>query len=389
MSFVIFGDMFSFPEGYAAANRVHSYAKGINELGIKVHVICFSNEYLDQSEGVYQDINYYYPFNQKSRSDKFIVRRWLKFKKYLSTLQLFRRIHKSDEITVINLWTDTVLTFILTRILAYFLRSKLILECSEHPLRNYRSGIFLNKLGRIKFITEAKLSYGVLCISRFLYDLYRDAGIPENKLLLIPSTVDPSRFYVRLPRPQPEKYIGYFGSLTFKRDNVDLLIKAYASIQEKFPDLQLILGGMCPENERKNFEDLIDELDLAPKVKILEYLSRQDIIRYIQNAELLVMVRSNDFESQASFPSKLTEFLAASVPVITVDVGEISDYLNDNVNVYMVRPGDQKAIAEKIEYVLNNYHSALQIATKGKALTEVVFNYKYQAKRILEFVHSQ
>ncbi|HOW31159.1 MAG TPA: glycosyltransferase family 4 protein [Bacteroidales bacterium] len=389
MSFVIFGDMFSFPEGYAAANRVHSYAKGINELGTKVHVICFSNEYLDPSEGIYQDINYYYPFNQKSRSDKFIVRRWFKFKKYLSTLQLFRRIHKTDPITVINLWTDSVLTFILARILAYFLRSKLILECSEHPLRNYGSGIFMNKLGRFKFITEAKLSYGVLCISRFLCDLYREAGVPENKLLLIPSTVDPSRFDIRLPRPQTEKYIGYFGSLTFKRDNVDLLIRAFSSIQEKFPKLQLVLGGMCSENEKRNFDTLISELDLTPKVKILEYLSRQDIIQYIQNAELLVMVRSNDFESQASFPSKLTEFLATSVPVITVDVGEISDYLHDNANVFMVKPGDQNAIAEKIELVLNNYPSALQIARKGRTLTEEVFNYKYQAKRILEFVHSQ
>jgi hypothetical protein len=39
MSVVIFGDVFTFPEGNAATNRVYTYAKGFIENGIDVHVI--------------------------------------------------------------------------------------------------------------------------------------------------------------------------------------------------------------------------------------------------------------------------------------------------------------------------------------------------------------
>ena len=46
MSVVIIGDMFSFPEGDAATNRVLTFAKGFLENGQKVHVICFGNEYI-------------------------------------------------------------------------------------------------------------------------------------------------------------------------------------------------------------------------------------------------------------------------------------------------------------------------------------------------------
>jgi hypothetical protein len=52
MTIIIFGDLFSFPEGHAATNRIYTYAKGLQENGVNVTVICFSNDYLDQPNGV-------------------------------------------------------------------------------------------------------------------------------------------------------------------------------------------------------------------------------------------------------------------------------------------------------------------------------------------------
>jgi hypothetical protein len=67
MSIVIFGDLFSFPEGNAATNRVHAYAKGFNENGINVHVICLANEYDRTGDGIINGIHFYYPFRQKKK----------------------------------------------------------------------------------------------------------------------------------------------------------------------------------------------------------------------------------------------------------------------------------------------------------------------------------
>ena len=46
MNFLIFGDLFTFSEGNAGANRVYAYARGFNENGINVHIVCFENKYL-------------------------------------------------------------------------------------------------------------------------------------------------------------------------------------------------------------------------------------------------------------------------------------------------------------------------------------------------------
>ena len=112
MAFVIFGDSFTFPDGNAATNRVHTYAKGFYENGVNVHVICFRNEYISDGDNVMNGIHYYHPFNQKQRTRNFILRRWLKFIKYFNTLKLIKRINENDTIIGINCWTQRLIPLI-------------------------------------------------------------------------------------------------------------------------------------------------------------------------------------------------------------------------------------------------------------------------------------
>jgi glycosyltransferase involved in cell wall biosynthesis len=388
MTIVIFGDLFSFPEGDASTNRVYTYAKGLSENGINVHVICFSNEYIDDHDGITEGIKYYNPFNQTKRSKYFLIRRWQKFIKYFKTIALLRRINKKDKITAIIVYSLLISTHLFAWYLSRINKTKLIKECSEHPLIHYQKGIYKKSVGIIKLKIESRLCDGIFCISRFLVDFFTSQGIPQRNLFLIPSTVDPTRFSQSEESPVPNRYIGYFGGLTFNRDNIDSLIKSFAMICIKHADLHLVLGGFCSGNEKKLIENLIQDLKISPKVTLLKYLTRKEIIKYIVHSDILVMVRAKDLETRASFPSKLTEYLATSRPVVTVNVGEISDYLTDGVNSFLVESGNCNELAEKLDYVLNNYEGALEIAKRGKQLTDTTFNYNYQAKRIIRFIET-
>jgi glycosyltransferase involved in cell wall biosynthesis len=226
----------------------------------------------------------------------------------------------------------------------------------------------------------------MLCIPRFLVEFYKSKGVDPDRLFLIPSTVDSSRFIQTGDKPFHFPYIGYFGGLTFYRDNIDLLVKAFVETSRTHPEVHLVLGGFCSDQEKDQLKNLIDQLEIGNKVVLLGYVSRAEIINYITHADILVMVRTNDLTSQASFPSKLTEFLATSRPVISVNVGEISDYLTDNVNAFLVEPGNTKALTEKINFVLNNPDIAQQVGAKGRELTTTIFDYNYQAKRMISFI---
>jgi glycosyltransferase involved in cell wall biosynthesis len=364
------------------------YAKGFSENGVRATVICFSNEYLDVNNGVIDGVSYYHPYQQRKRSDYFIVRRWRNLVKYFRTYSTMKQLHKQDKILAINVWTNLFLTHLFAWFLSKLFNAELITECSEHPLRFYQEGILRKKIGALKSLVESHLNDGFFCISRYLINFYKERGIDGKRLFLVPSIIDPSRFLKQVDRPLPNPYIGYFGSLTFERDSVDVLLKGFAKFNDIKPEVYLVLGGFCTDNQRKKISDLISELKLGTKVIILNHLTKEAITGYIAHACALVMVRSPDLESDASYPSKLTEFLATGKPVVSVNVGEISDYLSDGVNVFLTQPGNPDEIADKLIGVFKNYPEAKRVGEQGRVLTEGIFNYHYQAQRMIDFIKS-
>ena len=388
MSIVIFGDNFSFPEGNAATNRVYTYAKGFVENNVNSYVICFSNDYLINGKGIVERIQYFHPLNQDKRSNSFLIRNWFKLAKYYNTIKILKRINKEDKIEAVITYTKKSVTHLFSFFLSRLISSKLIIENNEHPLRYYQTGFIKKVIGKLKLGIELKSFDGILLITQHLIDFYRSKLISEKKLLWVPSTVDPTRFTKEKTKNIDYKYIGYFGSINFDRDNVDMLINSFSMIHEKYNHIHLVLGGMYADVEKKLLFDLIESLKIESKVHLLKYLSREEIIQYMIDSYIIVMVRSNDIHTDASFPSKLTEFLATGIPVISVSVGEIPKYIEDGKNGFLIKPGDTIGLSEKLEFVLTHYQFASEVAQKGKELTDSVFNYGYQAKRIIEFIRS-
>jgi glycosyltransferase involved in cell wall biosynthesis len=388
MSYIIMGDLFTFPEGEAATNRVHTYAKGLSANGREVHVICLRNDYLSDADGATDGIKYYRPFGQTVRNRYFLVRNWKKVMKFVKTFRLVRSINRRRKIQAVIAYTGLPFTLIFTWFVAVTIRSMLIQEISEHPLRYHQEGKIKRAIGKLLIWFQTNLNDGIFCISHFLMDFYREKGFPPERLLLVPSTVDPGRFISLNGTPFSFPYVGYFGMLTFSRDRLDMLIEAFAGIAAKYPEYKLVLGGPEYGSELGQIKGLASKLGITERMIILEYMPREKIIRYIVNSDILVMVRGNDIKAHASFPSKLTEYLATSKPVISVNVGEISRFLTDGVNAYLVEPGNSIQLAEKIDLVLSDYKSALVTAGRGRQLAETVFNYDYQAKRIIPFVES-
>jgi len=386
VSITIFGDSFSFPEGNAATNRVYTYAKGFTELGEQTHIICFGNDFPVKKQGVADGIPYYHPYKPVQRCRSFVARRWFNLLKYYSTLRLIRQINRKEKIRAIIVYTKQLPTHTLAYIASRIFQCLLIIENSEHPLRYYQNSMWKKVQGNLKLKFELLTADAYLLITNNLLEFYSSRSGKKTNLLLVPSTVDPQRFVsTDIPLTSFE-YIGYFGSINFDRDNVDLLIRAYSKITEKHSNTHLLLGGITLDEDRQKVLKLAEELGIENKFHLLGYLSRDEIIPFFMNAKLLVLVRTNEPFTEASYPSKITEYLATGNPVISVRVSEIPDYLTDRQNAYLVNPGDVHSLAEVIDEVLANYSEARKVGQRGKELTETVFNYKFQAKRILSFL---
>jgi glycosyltransferase involved in cell wall biosynthesis len=390
MAYVIFGDYFTFPEGTASTNRVFTYAKGFIENGIPVHVICFRNDYLDSFNGQTEGISYYHPFSQVRRNRYFVVRRWQKFLKYIRTINLLKEINKTNRIIAIQVYTEDIFTQLFSFILAKTCKTELLIERSEHPLRNFEDTYLKKFAGKTKVAIETRLYDGIFCISTYLMDFYGKRGFNPGKICLVPSTVDTGRFNHHFSPPLDFKYILYVGSLTIQKDGVNILIESFSKICDKYPEMKLVLIGEADTlKEELMLKGLVTNLKIDSKrVEFLGRLPRNDIPAYMCNAQILALARPHNIISDAGFPSKLTEYLAAGKPVVVTRVGEIPVYLQDNETAFLSEPDNAEAFAGKLDFVLSNYEFAQKVGLKGKGLTTTIFNYKYQAKRMLEFIRS-
>lgn len=388
MSFIILGDSFTFPDGDAATNRVYTYAKGFNENGINVHVICFRNEYLQFPNGISDGISYYHPYGQSKRNKYFLIRRWLNFRKYLKTFFLLKEINRQDKIIAITLYSQQLWTILVASVFARILNTKIFLERSEHPLRNFETRGMGHLQGNFKLALEIRLFDGIFCISNYLIDFYRNRGYSQQKLFLVPSTVDTARFNCNSYSPLPYQYIMYCGSLTILKDGVNILIESFAKIAEKYPEIKLVLIGKADSSqEQMIFNRLVTTLNVKTRVVFTGKLSRIDIPAYICNAKILALARPHSLIADAGFPSKLSEYLATGIPIVVTSVGEIPVYLKDSENAFLAEPGNIDAFADKLDYVLGNYKIAQQVGEKGKELTATVFDYNFQAKRMIDFIN--
>jgi len=386
---VIFGDTFTFPEGNAATNRVHTFAKGFMDNKLSAFVICFRNDYPKNTEGTYDGIGYFYPYGQKVRSNHFIIRRWVKLLKYIKTYVILKNLKLQNEILAINLWTNTLRTQLFVYFLGKFFKIKIIHEHSEHPLREFQNPWIKKFWGEGKSFIGTRLCDGIFCISQYLMDFYKSRSVKEEKLLIVPSTVDVERFNISDGPPLPYNYIAYCGSLTIKKDGVNILIESFSKIANENPDIDLVLIGKGDSAaEEEAFRRQTGQLNLSGRVHFLGQLSRTEVPAYLTGAKVLALARPTSIIADAGFPSKLTEYLSTGKPVVVTKVGEIPCYLTDNENAFLSEPDSAEEFAGKLRYVLDHYELALAVGINGKRLTETVFNYNFQAVRMIGFIKS-
>jgi len=389
MSIIIFGDLFSFPDGNAATNRVHTYAKGFIENGVNTYVICFASDYNTLGDGITNGIYYYHPFEHLKRNKYFLLRRWLKLKKHFRTIQLVREINRKDKVIAIISYSSLLQFQVFSVFLSKLIKSKIILECSEHPLKDYQNSFLRKIAGKPKVYIESKIYNGINCISQYLINFYEKRGVNQKKLFLVPSTVDPERFEIVHDSLLPFKYIAYCGSLTLQKDGVNILIESYNRIAVKYPDINLVLiGKEASEKEEILIKNLVTKLGLEKRIFFIGQISRERVPLYLINAIALALARPRSMQADAGFPSKLTEYLATGVPVVVTEVGEISVYLKDNKNAFIAEPDNIEAFADKLDFVLENYQYAHEVGLNGKELAKTVFNYNFQAKRMIDFINS-
>lgn len=223
-------------------------------------------------------------------------------------------------------------------------------------------------------------------MTKTLIDHYKRMAKPEARFCHIQMTVDLQRFrHVATSDLYKKPYIAYTGTFNNAKDGVDVLIQSFGKIAAKFPKHHLYLAGFWHYDVPMQ-EKLIEEFGLKNRITYLGVLNKDQIPVFVCNADLLVLSRPDSHQAQGGFPTKLGEYLATGNPVCVTKVGEIPDYLEDNVSAFMATPGDVDSFADAMDRALSNPDNAKKVGLAGREVAEREFNSEIQAKRLYEFL---
>lgn len=390
-----------FFESSAVSNRYLTLIKGLSNLNVEVDILVINGTVVKQEKKLLKNITestnikiqytHFFP-----GYNKFFNRLYLYiFKSIFSILNKYylkKKFKKKYDFIFITGDIEVRRCFLNSNRL---IKSKGVIELSE--FQNLDS-IQTNKVNSLfQFIINRKTKVNLkvientnifLIMTKTLIPYYQSLSKnPKAKFLHLPMTVDLERFdnigsngnEFELP------YILFVGVMNNFKDGVDILIKSFNLIKEKYPNYKLYLVGPW-QYDTQGHLNLIKEYGLENRVFWMNEYSREKIPAIISNASLLVLPRPNSKQAQGGFPTKLGEYLASGKPVCATRVGEIPNYLVDNESVFFAEPGSVESFAEAMEKALSNPEIAEMVGMNGRKVAEKEFNKDIQAKKLYDFL---
>ena len=157
------------------------------------------------------------------------------------------------------------------------------------------------------------------------------AGVPADRVVVIPNAVDPGEFAPRDGEPADVVFLGRLDPIK----DVPTLVAAVA----RLPNVRLHVYGEGPDRPR--IERAITDHGVADRVTLHGAVDRPQAA--LASAGVLVLPSLAE-----GFGLVLIEAMAAGVPVVATDVAGVRDVVRDGVTGLLVPPGDPAALAAAI-----------------------------------------
>jgi glycosyltransferase involved in cell wall biosynthesis len=159
--------------------------------------------------------------------------------------------------------------------------------------------------------------------------------------------------------------IGYTGSFAYY-EGIPVLLEAFKNLNEKYPNLKLAIMGKAYFDGDENINDMVKENDLEEKVIFIPAQPYENVPDYLSAFDILCCSKLDVEINRVANPIKVVEYLSMTLPTVCSAVGGIIDTITDEMDGFLVEPGDIKSLEDKIEWILLNPDKSKKIASNGR-----------------------
>lgn len=168
-----------------------------------------------------------------------------------------------------------------------------------------------------------------------IYDCYKNDDIPEI-----------SKFKSQLGINKDDGVILFFGYVR-KYKGLDILLKAFPKILQKFPNTFLLIVGEFYDNPDSYFK-LIEELNIPERVKVInQFVPNEEVAKYYLSSDVVVLPYRSATQSGI-----LNVAYGFNKPVIVTNVGGLAEFVIEGKTGFVIKPNSEDEIVKGYEEYL-------------------------------------
>jgi len=183
-----------------------------------------------------------------------------------------------------------------------------------------------------------------------------------------------------------KRVILFVGRIT-RHKGIDYLIRAFKLVKEAcYEDVKLMLIGPAEEfgietvhsPYSEELLNLIRDLELEKDVHLIGSLPREDLRKLYVACDIFVLPSLME-----ASPLVISEAMASGKPVIATGIGSTSLQIKDGWNGFIVKPGNEKQLAEKMKYLLENLMEIERMGRNSREYAMKEFSWERMIERLL------
>lgn len=375
---ILYIGAFELPDKNAAAHRVVANGKLLRDLGYRVIFIGSEKNKTDS----FEETKMIYGFECFSRKYPENLGDWIDY--FFSIDDYEYVVKRYKDIKAIICYNMPSLTMYKLRHLCHKKNIKIVSDSTEWYKGSLKNNFLIGTIKRVDSFLRMKIIHkkldGIIAISEYLSKYYKNSNVRTIK---IPPLIDHTD--VKWQRLNHEKsdtiqivYAGGAFSLkdVYVKDRLDLVIQALSVLKRDNYKFFFKIVGCELEEFRSFYPHLSKDVDvLKGNIRFYGKVAHNDAINIVKSSDFSIFIRDTSVVTQAGFPTKFVESISSGIPVLTNENSNITDYLVEGVNGFIIKSDNLESMIAALRKPLSINKVNLQ-RMKDATYESSLFDYR-------------